>query len=166
MVFILHAEADKLCLKDLSRDVTRELNERLQADKATMEKVHHFFGLKLTRQFGLDELKDLFPDTPVSVLKKCFETLWIYDLAEIMEKVKSRSLRPALSPEQIEKLRKDDRPTRYHSNVAVLVVDFSVEGDIVERNEAKKIETFFKDLNSRNKVAIISMLVHRRPGRF
>jgi len=158
MVFILHSEADKLCLKDLSRDVTRELNERLQADQAAMEKVHQFFGLKLTQQFGLDELKDLFPDTPVSVLKKCFETLWIYDLAEIMEKVKSRSLRPALSPEQIEKLRKDYRPTKYHSNVAVLVVDFSVEEDIVERNEAKEIETFFKDLSSRNEVAIISLV--------
>lgn len=166
MVFILHAEADKLCLKDLSMDVTRELNQRLQADKAAMEKVHQFFGLKLTQQFGLDELKNLFPDTPVSVLKKCFETLWIYDLAEIMEKVKSRSLRPALSPEQIEKLRKDDRPTKYHSNVAVLVIDFSVEEDIVERNEAKNIETFFKDLHSRNEVAIISLVSSQETQEF
>jgi len=159
MVFIFHAEADKLCLKDLSSDFTRELDERLQADMAATEKVHQFFGLKLTQQFGFTELKVLFPDTPVSVLKKCFESLWIYDLAEIMEKVKSRSLRPALSPEQIEKLRKaDDRPTKYHSNVAGLVIDFSVEGVIAEKNEAKKIETFFKDLHSRNETAIISLV--------
>jgi len=157
VVFILHAEADKLCLKDLSRDVTMELDQRLQAEKATREKVHQFFGL--TRQFHLTSLKDVFPDTPVRVLKECFEALWMYDLAEIMEKVTSRSLRPALSTKQIEKLRKtDDRPTKYHSNVAVLVVYLIVEGDIAESNQAKKIETFFKDLNSRNEVSIISLV--------
>ena len=161
MVFIFHTEADKLCLKDLSMDVTMELNQRLEADEAAMEKVNEFFGL--SPRFGLIDLKDLFPDTPVSVMKKCFEALWMFDLAEIMEKIKSRSLRPALSPEQTEKLRKaDDRPTKHHSNVAVLVVNHSVQGDFVdlsvEGDEAKKIETFFKDLNSRNEVAIISLV--------
>ena len=161
-MFIFHAETDKLCLKDLSRDVTNELDRRLQADKAAMEKFCQFFGLSLTQRFGLTDLKDLFPDTPVSVLKKCFEALRMCDLVEIMEKVKSRSLRPALSPEQIEKLwRADNRPTKYHSNVAVLVVGCSVEGHIVKRDEVKKIETFFKDLNSRNEVAIISLISSR-----
>ena len=82
----------------------------------------------------------------------------MYDFAEIMEKVRSRSLRPALSPNQIEKLwRAGDRPTKYHSNVVVLVVKHTVEEHIVERNEAEKIETFFKDLNSRSEVTIISL---------
>jgi len=75
-----------------------------------------------------------------------------------MEKVKPRSLRPAVSPEQIQKLRRaDDRPTKYHSDVAVLVVNHTVEEDIVEREDAEKIEKFFKDLDSRNEVAIISL---------
>lgn len=70
--------------------------------------------------------------------------------------MKPRSLRPAVSPEQIEKLRRaDDRPTKYHSDVAVLVVDFTVEEDNVQREHEEKIETFFQDLNSRNEVAII-----------
>ena len=163
MLFILFAES-KLCLKDLSDDITDELIERLQADEAALENFYQFFGLKLGDQyplkgrFPLHEIKKLFPDTTVSVLKKCFEVLRLYDLTELLEKVKPRSLRPAVSPEQIEKLRRaDNRPTKYHSDVAVLVVDFTVEMGIVEREDVKKIETFFKDLNSRNEVAIISL---------
>ena len=144
-------------MKDLSSDVTKELHQRLQANKAAMEKVSQFFGLRPFLASGITDLKDLFPDTTVSVLKKCFEALRMYDLAEIMEKVRPRSLRPALSPEQIEKLwRVDDRPTKYHSDVAVLVVDHAVQ-KIFKSKNPEKIETIFKDLNSRNEVAIISL---------
>ena len=158
MLFILHAEANNLCLKDLSSDVTEELNQRIQADKATLEKFYQFFGLNLEHRFGLPDLRELFPDTAVRVLKECFEVLRLHDLAELPEKVKPRSLRPALSPDQIEKLRRvDARPTKCHSNVTVLVVDFTVEENIVEREDVKKIDTFFKDLNSRNEVTTISL---------
>jgi len=151
------SESSKLCLKDLSDDVTSKLTEMLQADEAALEKFYQFFGLKMEGRFPLQELKQMFPDTAVSVLKECFEALRLYDLVEVMEKVKPRSLRPAVSPEQIEKLwRSDDRPTKYHSDVAVLIVNHTVEEDIVEREEAEKIETFFKDLDSRNEVTIIS----------
>ena len=150
-------------MKDLSDDVTDELILRLQADEAVLEKFYQFFGLKLgdrypfEGRFPLQDIKKLFPDTTVSMLKECFEVLRLHDLTELMEKVKPRSLRPAVSPEQIEKLRRaDNRPTKYHSDVAVLVVDFTVEGDILETEDARKIETCFKDLNSRNEVAIIS----------
>ena len=164
IVVIFFAESSKLCLKDLSNDVTRELIGRLQADEAALEKFHQFFGLKLGEWYPFEgrspfigEIKRLFPDTTVSVLKECFEALQLYDLVEIMENVKPRSLRPAVSLEQVEKLRRaDDRPTKYHSDVAVLVVDYSFKGDIVKREYAEKIETFFKDLNSRNEVSIIS----------
>ena len=159
MLFILHAEADKLCLKDLSSEVTEDLDRRLEVDKAAMEKLHQFFGLKMGRRFKFSDLKDLFPDTTVSVLKKCFEALRMYDFAEIMEKVRPRSLHPVLSPEQIEKLwRVGDRPTKYHSDVAALVVNHIVEEDIVERTDwAEKIEIFIKDLNSQNEVATVSL---------
>jgi len=165
MLIIFFAESSKLCLKDLSSDVTVELNLRLQVDEAALEKFYLFFGLKmggrypLKGRFALEEIKKMFPDTTVSVLKECFEVLRLYDLVEILEKVKPRSLRPAVSPEQIEKLRRaDDRPTKYHSDVAVLVVDLTVshEEGIVVRENAEKIDTFFKDLNSRNEVTIIS----------
>ena len=169
MFVIFLAESSKLCLKDLSDDVTRECIKRLQADEAALEKFYQFFGLKLgdryplKGRFSLHEIKTLFPDTTINVLKECFEVLQLYDLVEILEKVRPRSLRPAVSPEQIEKLRRlDDRPTKYHSDVAVLVVDFTVEGDILETEDARKIETCFKDLNSRNEVAIISSSLKTR----
>ena len=164
MLSILFAESSKLCLKDLSDDVTDELILRLQADEAVLEKFYQFFGLKLgdrypfEGRFPLQDIKKLFPDTTVSMLKECFEVLRLHDLTELMEKVKPRSLRPAVSPEQIEKLRRaDNRPTKYHSDVAVLVVDFTVEMGTVEREDVKKIEAFFKDLNSWNEVAIVSL---------
>ena len=164
MFVVFFAESSKLCLKDLSDDVTREWIGRLQADEAALEKFYQFFGLKLgdwnplRGKFPLREIKNLFPDTAVSVLKECFEVLRLYDLVELLEKVRPRSLCPAVSPEQIENLRRtDDRPTKYHSDVAVLVVDFTVEGNIFEREDERKIETCFKDLNSLNEVAIISI---------
>ena len=145
-------------MKDLSDDVTRKLSEMLQADEAALEKFYRFFGLKMEGRFLLETLKKKFPDTAVSVLKECFEALRLYDLVEFMEKVKPRSLRPVVSPQQIEKLlTADDRPTKYHSDVAVLVVNHAVEETIVEREDAEKIETFFRDLNSRNEVAMISL---------
>ena len=123
-----------------------------------MEKVIQFFGLRPFLASKVTDLKNLFPDTTVGVLKKCFEALRMYDLADIMEKVRPRSLRPALSPEQIEKLRRaDDRPTKYHSDVAVLIVDHAAQKNRVKSKNPEKIETIFKDLNSRNEVAIISL---------
>jgi len=163
MLIIFFAVSSKLCLKDLSDDVTHKLIQRLQADEAALEKFYQFFGLKMGVQyplkgrFLLKEIKKMFPDTTVSVLKECFEVLRLYDLVEILEKVKPRSLRPAVSPEQIEKLRRaDERPTKYHSDVAVLVVNYTVGQEDIREN-AEKIETFFKDLNSRNEVTIISL---------
>jgi len=145
-------------LKDLSDDITAELSKRLQADGAALEKCYQFFGLKMGGGYPLKAIKQMFPDTAVSVFKECFEALRLYDLVEIMAKVKPRSLRPAVSLEQIEKLRiPDDRPTKYHSNVAVLIVNHIVKEDIVGREDAEKIETFFKDLNSQNEVATIAL---------
>ena len=91
----------------------------------------------------------------------------MYDFAEILEKVRPRSLRPALSPEQIEKLwRAGDRPTKYHSNVTVLVVNHTVGKDIVKIIDPEEIETFFKDLNSRNEVTTISLASSEETGKF
>ena len=107
MFVIFLAESSKLCLKDLSDDVTREFIKKLQADEAALEKFYQFFGLKLgdryplKGRFPLHEIKTLFPDTTINVLKECFEVLQLYDLGEILEKVRPRSLRPAVSPEQI-----------------------------------------------------------------
>ena len=139
-------------MKDLSQLVTDELNQRLTADDTAMEKVYRFFGLKGDPfTFLFYPIEYLFPDTTVSVLKECFEVLRLYDLAEILAKVKPRALCPALSPEQVEILQLDDRRTKNYSNMAVVVVDVSCE-----KGTAKMIETFFKDLNPKNEVDVIT----------
>ena len=165
LLFIFFVESRKLCLKDLSNDVIRKLSEMLHADKAALGKFYQFFGLKMEGRYFLEAVKQMFPDTTVSVLKECFEALRLYDLVEFMEKVKPRCLRPAVSPEEIAESR-DDRPTKYHSDVAVLVVNHTVEEDTVEREDAEKIETFFNDLNSRNEVATISLGTPRETREF
>ena len=131
--------------------VTGELNQRLEADATAIEKVSRFFGFKGDPfSFPFLPMEDFFPDTPVSVLKECFEALRLHDLAEILAKVKPRALCPALSPDQVEKLQLGDRRTKNYSKMAVVVVDVSSEKDT-----AKMIETFFKDLNPKNEVGVI-----------
>ena len=138
-------------MKDLSQLVTGELNQRFTADATAMEKVSRFFGLKVDPfSFSFLHIKHLFPDTTVSMLKECFEALRLYDLAEILAKVKPRALCPTLSPEQVEKLLLSDRRTKNYRNMAVVVVDVSCE-----HSKAKMIETFFKDLTPKNEVGVV-----------
>ena len=52
----------------------------------------------------------------------------MYDLVDFPETaVKPISLRPVLSPGEVETLSTGDLPTKSHNNVAVLVVNFSVD---------------------------------------
>ena len=151
MYFSISFEADRLCLKDLSQLVTGELNQRLGADATAMEKVSRFFGLKGDPFFfSFLPIESFFPDTTVSVLKECFEALRLYDLAEILAKVKPRALCPVLSSEQVEKLQLGDRRTKHYSKMAVVVVDVCSE-----KGTAEMIETLFKDLSPKNEVNVI-----------
>ena len=111
----------------------------------------------LKGRFPLKEIQKMFPNTAVSVLKECFEALRLYDFVEILEKVKPRSLHPTVSSEEIEKLRRaDDRPIKYHNDVTVLIVNNTLGQEDIQVN-AEKMETFFKELKSRNEVTIISL---------
>ena len=82
--------------------MTTELTSRLQNDQVALERFYRSFGLdpgKL-RTRELFDIKELFPDTPVKMLKDVCEALQLYDLAELLDKVtKPRALRPALPPE-------------------------------------------------------------------
>ena len=95
----------------------------------------------------------MFPDTPVKLLKEVFEALQLYDLIDLLEEGKprgTRSLRPALRLQEIEKLRNpDDRPISYHSSVAVLIIDFEEDFD------TEGIEKFFKGLNTKSEVTVM-----------
>ena len=164
----------KLCLKDLSDQIVRELTRSLQRDPVALELFYQSFGLDqlhggVLRDIGgphparelswhnppvLSAIRELFPDTPVRLLKDIFEALKLYDLAELLEKEKPRTLRPALPLKEIEKLpNASNRPTTFYSKAAVLIIDVSIGA---ADDNAERIGSFFKSLNSRNEVTAIT----------
>ena len=97
------------------------------------------------------QIANSFPNTPVDLMRQCFEALQMYDLVDLLEKaVKTISLRPVLSSGEVETLRTCNLPTKSHNNVVVLVVNESADKDLNQ-----KIEGFFKELNSQNDVTVI-----------
>ena len=109
-----------MCLKDLSEDMTAELTSKLRSDPVTLERFYQSFGLdpkKLSAR-GLRNIGEFFPDTPIKMLKEVFEALKLYDLVELLEKVtKPRTLRPALSLKEIEKLVTFPHTLLHHSTL-------------------------------------------------
>lgn len=145
----------RLCLRDLRKESINELDRRLDVDRVGSERVFRFFGLKLSSKSYIYRcvswIAQSFPDTPVDLIRQCFEALQMYDLVDLLEKaVKPISLRPVLSPEELQTLRTDNLPTKCHNNVVVLVVNDSTDNVLNQ-----KIEGFFKELNSQNVVTVI-----------
>ena len=132
------------------------MDRKLSADRVGLERVFRFFGLKVDfrpfRHFPCMRLiAHSFPNTPVDLMRQCFEALQMYDLVDLLEKaVKTSSLRPVLSSGEVETLRTGNLPTKSHNNVVVLVVNDSADKDLNQ-----KIEGFFKELNSQNDVTVI-----------
>ena len=132
------------------------MDRKLSADRVGLERVFRFFGLKVdfrpSRHFpSMRQIAHSFPNTPVDLMRQCFEALQMYDLVDLLEKaVKTISLRPVLSSGEVETLRTGNLPTKSHNNVVVLVVNDSADKDLNQ-----KIEVFFKELNSQNDVTVI-----------
>ena len=80
----------------------------------------------------------------------------MYDLVELLERVtKPRTLHPALSLKEIENLQDTrNRPTKFYSKAKVLIIH-NDEG--IVGNNAEKIGTFLKALNSQTQVTTLSM---------
>ena len=158
-IHLLSGDDHKLCWRDLSREVIGKLDVRLKNDQTAFEQVRQSFGfdralpLYFFRTSAFNEILSMFPDTPVKLLKEVFEALQLYDLIDLLEEGKpraTRSLRPALRLQEIEKLRNpDDRPISYHSSVAVLIIDFK------EAFDTEGIEKFFKGLNTKSEVTVM-----------
>ena len=129
---------------------------KLSADTIGLERVFRFFGLKVdfrpsSHVSCMRQIAHSFPNTPVDLMRQCFEALQMYDLVDLLEKaVKTSSLRPVLSSGEVETLRTGNLPTKSHNNVVVLVVNESADKDLNQ-----KIEGFFKELNSQNDVTVI-----------
>ena len=132
------------------------MDRKLSADRVGLERVFRFFGLKVdfrpSRHVScMRQIAHSFPNTPVDLMRQCFEALQMYDLVDLLEKaVKTISLRPVLSSGEVETLRTGNLPTKSHNNVVVLVVNESADKDLNQ-----KIEGFFKELNSQNDVTVI-----------
>ena len=147
----------KLCWKHLGSEVIRKLEERLEKDQTAVKQICQSFGIDRSRfsywASTFSEILSMFPDTPVKLLKEVFEALQLYDLIDLLEEGKpraTRSLRPALTLQEIEKLRNpDDLPISYHSSVAVLIIDF------METCDTEGIEEFFKGLNTKSEVTVM-----------
>ena len=158
-IHLFSGDDHKLCWKDLSGEVIRKLDVRLKHDQTAFEQVRQSFGfdralsLYFLRTSPFSEILSIFPDTPVKLLKEVFEALQLYDLIDLLEEGKpraTRSLRPALRLQEIEKLRNPgDRPISYHSSVAVLIIDFE------ETWDTEGIEKFFKGLNTKSEVTVM-----------
>ncbi|XP_068741964.1 uncharacterized protein [Montipora capricornis] len=118
------------CLKDLGAGLVGELMARLQVDLVSRNKFYKSFGLdqhvtqsrrKITRMLNIIEL---FPDTPIKLLKDVCQALQLYDLVEICDKAKPRTLRPALPlKEMATSLNDSNRPTTVYRKAKVLIVD-------------------------------------------
>ena len=139
--------------------MTIELTSRLLSDPTALDRFHRSFGLdsaKFYSRRGQWSITEFFPDTPIKMLKEIFEALKLYDLVELLERVtKPRTLHPALSLKEIETLQDaSNRPTKFYSKAEVLIIQ---NDENVVGNNAEKIGTFFKALNSQTQVTSLSM---------
>ena len=140
--------------------MTTELTSRLLRDPNALDRFYRSFGLDSTkfssRPWEQWSITELFPDTPIKMLKEVFGALHLYDLVELLERVtKPRTLYPALSLKEIENLQDaSNRPTKFYSKAKVLIIH-NDEG--IGGNNPEKIGTFFKALNSQTQVTTLSM---------
>ena len=137
--------------------VISKIQERLGRDLDAVERVIQSFGItkKTSRLRNLSSIFQLFPDTPVTMLKDVFEALQLYDLLELLENKSARkphrSLQLAYTLDEIKKLNGvADLPTTYHSCGAVLII-----ADDENVSSASAIKTFFTDLDNKSDVTEI-----------
>ncbi|XP_068741966.1 uncharacterized protein [Montipora capricornis] len=134
------------CLKDVSKELVRELTARLDFDKVSRDMFYKSFGLdqhKVPYYLGMrQEISELFPDTPINLLKDVCKALQLYDLVDLLEKVKPRRLRPALPLKEMAKLMYHrNRPTTVYRKAKVLIID---NKDSISRNTSLITHLFEK----------------------
>lgn len=129
----------------MSDEVTEKLTSRLQVDAFAFERFCLSFGLdpEKLRSKELWDIKDIFPDTPVKMLKGVFRALKLFDLVELLEKaIMTRTLRPALSLREIEKLPSaNNRPIKICTKLDVLMITYP-ENAATDDDDDKKIGLF------------------------
>ena len=155
-VFFFSDDTHTVFFIDLSADVISEVTNRIIADHRATRHILQSFGITGYYR-GCHDIFELFPDTPVKLLRDVCEVLQLYDLVDLLEKPiqpkphVTKSLWPVLTLDEVRKLGKTDaRPLSYHSRAAVLIFAES-END----SNVKSYESFFKSLNNNSEVIII-----------
>ena len=147
----------------MNERVISEIRERLNRDRDAFKRVLQSFGITKNplplRNFS--SIFQLFPDTPVTMLKDVFEALQLYDLLELLEIkwaiITHSSLQLACTLDEIKKLNGvADLPTTYHSCGAVLIIT-----DDENVSSASAIKTLFTDLD--NKSDVTEILIQDTP---
>ena len=91
----------------------------------------------------------------------------MYDLAELLEKVKSRELRPSLPLKEMKKLlNASGRPSKFYSKAEVLMIGYSDREAIAEvfNPDVERIGCFFQALNSRSQITKLTVNVAEQTG--
>ena len=141
-------------------ELTEELTSKLNRNKHVLNRFYRSFGLDadlLHDELDRKNIGNIFPDTPVKLLKEVFEALKLYDFAEFLEKAtKPRTLRLALPLKEIEKLSNvGNRPTKVYSKAKVLIVDVCEACESSADDDVETAGSFFKAQNSRNEVTTL-----------
>ena len=162
LIFLFFLDSvSNLCLKDLSKTVIAELVCRLLADPNTLQQFYQSFGLdrEKLRPYMLHDIAEFFPDTPVKLLKDVFREFQLYDLAEMLEKVKSRALRLSLPLKEMKK-NASERPSKVYSKVEVLMIEYSDWTAVEDAYpDVERIGCFFLALNSQNQITKLTVKV-------
>ena len=144
--------------------MTAELACRLQVNPTVQQRFYQAFGLNPEKLFPsmLKKIAEFFPDTSVKLLKDVFQELQLYDLAELLEKVKSRELRPSLPLKEMKKLlNASGRPSKFYSKAEVLMIGYSDREAIAEvfNPDVERIGCFFQALNSQSQLTKLTVKV-------
>ena len=134
---------------------------RLQNDLTALHQFCRAFGLdpeKLNLK-RLQRISELFPDTPIKLLRDVFEELQLHDLVEFLEKVKPRTLRPSVPLKEMRKfLNATERPTQFYSKAEVLIIAYTDKTDSVDAC-FENIGSFFEGLHSKSQITEVTVNV-------
>ena len=110
----------------------------------------------------LHDIAEFFPDTPVKLLKDVFQVFQLYDLAEMLEKVKSRALRLSLPLKEMKK-NASERPLKVYGKVELLIIEYSDWTAVEDAYpDVERIGCFFLALNSQNQITKLTVTVAGR----
>ena len=141
--------------------MTEELARRLQNDLTALHQFCRAFGLdpeKLNLK-RLQRISELFPDTPIKLLRDVFEELQLHDLVEFLEKVKPRTLRPSVPLKEMTKfLHSSERSTKFYSKAEVLIIAYTDKTDSVDAC-FENIGSFFEGLHSKSQITEVTVNV-------